>query len=199
MQKKGFKMLPGQYIFVHCPSISKLEWHPFTLTSAPEDDYFSIHVRRAGDWTDALAKACHIDDDDYTATSKLPMLAVDGPFGTATEDIFWLAVDGPFGTATEDIFWYEVDVFVAAGIGVTPFASILKHIRYQCMNPDGDMKLRKMAEQGNTSFLTYNIYLTRGWDKDQAQNIILHEGDERPSNRTTAKNTLWSTKLGQNI
>lgn len=188
MQKKGFKMLPGQYIFVHCPSISKLEWHPFTLTSAPEDDYFSIHVRRAGDWTDALAKACHIDDDDYTSTSKLPMVAV----------------DGPFGTATEDIFWYEVDVFVAAGIGVTPFASILKHIRYQCMNPDGDMKLRKvyfywvcpdtnsfewmqellqefdtqMAEQGNTNFLTYNIYLTRGWDKDQAQNIILHEGDE---------------------
>ncbi|VDI27979.1 NADPH oxidase [Mytilus galloprovincialis] len=43
------------------------------ITKAPEDDYFSIHVRRAGDWTDALAKACHIDDDDYTATSKLPM------------------------------------------------------------------------------------------------------------------------------
>ncbi|CAC5424546.1 NOX2 [Mytilus coruscus] len=131
-------------------------------------------------------------------------MAVDGPFGTATWDVLWVAVDGPFGTATEDIFWYEVDVFVAAGIGVTPFASILKHIRYQCMNPDGDMKLRKvyfywvcpdtnsfewmqellqefdtqMAEQGNTNFLTYNIYLTRGWDKDQAQNIILHEGDE---------------------
>jgi hypothetical protein len=33
MQRKGFKMLPGQYIFLHCPSISKLEWHPFTLTS----------------------------------------------------------------------------------------------------------------------------------------------------------------------
>jgi NADPH oxidase len=39
-----------------------------------------------------------------------------------------VAVDGPFGTATEDIFSYEVDIFVAAGIGVTPFASVLKHI-----------------------------------------------------------------------
>lgn len=188
MKRKGFTMLPGQYIFLHCPSISKFEWHPFTLTSAPEDDYFSVHIRRAGDWTDALAKACHIDEDEYTEASKMPMVAV----------------DGPFGTATEDIFWYEVDVFVAAGIGVTPFASVLKNIRYQCLHSTEEMKLRKvyfywicpdtnsfewmqellqefdtqMAEQGNTNFLRYNIYLTRGWDKDQAHNIILHEGDE---------------------
>ena len=39
---------------------------------------------------------------------------------------FSVAVDGPFGTASEDIFTYEVDVLVAAGIGVTPFASVLK-------------------------------------------------------------------------
>jgi NADPH oxidase len=46
----------GQYIFVNCPSISLLEWHPFTLTSAPEEDFFSIHVRVAGDWTENLIK-----------------------------------------------------------------------------------------------------------------------------------------------
>lgn len=54
MQKKGFRMEVGQYIFVNCPAISLLEWHPFTLTSAPEEDYFSIHIRAAGDWTDRL-------------------------------------------------------------------------------------------------------------------------------------------------
>ena len=42
--------------------------------------------------------------------------------------LYRIAVDGPFGTATEDILSYEVDIFVAAGIGVTPFASVLKHI-----------------------------------------------------------------------
>jgi hypothetical protein len=30
----------------------------------------------------------------------------------------------------------------------------------------------QMAEQGNTNFLTYNIYLTRGWDKDQVIYVL---------------------------
>lgn len=57
MNKRGFSMEVGQYIFVNCPSISYLEWHPFTLTSAPEEDFFSIHIRAAGDWTENLIRA----------------------------------------------------------------------------------------------------------------------------------------------
>lgn len=52
--KTGFKMDVGQYVFVNCPAISQLEWHPFTMTSAPEEDFFSVHIRSAGDWTDKL-------------------------------------------------------------------------------------------------------------------------------------------------
>ena len=39
-----------------------------------------------------------------------------------------LAIDGPFGTASEDIFRFEVGVCVCAGIGVTPFASLLQEL-----------------------------------------------------------------------
>jgi len=42
-----------------------------------------------------------------------------------------LAIDGPFGTASEDVFRYEVVMLVGAGIGVTPFASILKSVWYK--------------------------------------------------------------------
>lgn len=28
--------------------------HPFTITSAPSDDYLSVHIRTLGDWTKAL-------------------------------------------------------------------------------------------------------------------------------------------------
>lgn len=44
----------GQYVFLNCPAISQLEWHPFTMTSAPEEDFFSVHIRSVGDWTEKL-------------------------------------------------------------------------------------------------------------------------------------------------
>lgn len=45
MKKSEFKYKPGQYLFLNCPYIAKYEWHPFTITSAPEEDYVSVHIR----------------------------------------------------------------------------------------------------------------------------------------------------------
>ncbi|NXI05446.1 NOX1 oxidase, partial [Pachycephala philippinensis] len=174
MQKKGFSMEVGQYIFVNCPAISPLEWHPFTLTSAPEEDFFSIHIRAAGDWTERLIDTFQVE------TPRIE-------------------VDGPFGTASEDVFQYEVAMLVGAGIGVTPFASILKSIWYKFQQADQTLKTKKiyfywlcrdtgafawfndllasleqkMAESGTADFLTYRLFLT-GWDTSIANNVALH-------------------------
>lgn len=72
MKKCGFKMGPGQYIFLQCPSVSWLEWHPFTLTSAPEEDFFSVHIRVAGDWTAALFKAFGAQEKAFKELWMLP-------------------------------------------------------------------------------------------------------------------------------
>ena len=53
-------------------------------------------------------------------------------------------IDGPFGSASEDVFKFEVAVLVGAGIGVTPFASILKSIWYRMNYPQGKTRLRKV-------------------------------------------------------
>lgn len=45
MKKNSFKYKSGQYLFLNCPYIAKYEWHPFTITSAPEEDYVSVHIR----------------------------------------------------------------------------------------------------------------------------------------------------------
>jgi len=42
-----------------------------------------------------------------------------------------LRIDGPFGAPAQDVLSNEVAVLVGAGIGVTPFASILKDIWYK--------------------------------------------------------------------
>ena len=35
--------------------LSRKEWHPFTISSAPEvGDYFTLHIRGVGNWTNKL-------------------------------------------------------------------------------------------------------------------------------------------------
>ena len=47
-----FKFNPGDWVFIKIPSISLMEWHAFTISSAPEvEDYFTLHIRGVGDWT----------------------------------------------------------------------------------------------------------------------------------------------------
>ena len=53
-------------------------------------------------------------------------------------------IDGPFGSASEDVFNYEVVMLVGAGIGVTPFASILKSIWYRVNEPDATIPVHKV-------------------------------------------------------
>ncbi|KAJ2716732.1 hypothetical protein H4R19_000472 [Coemansia spiralis] len=44
----------GQYIYLCIPSLSWHQWHPFTLTSAPEEGELSVHIRINGGWTRRL-------------------------------------------------------------------------------------------------------------------------------------------------
>lgn len=55
-----------------------------------------------------------------------------------------LAVDGPFGAALTDVSHYPVSVCIAAGIGVTPFAALLKSIWYRCCESQTQLKLSKV-------------------------------------------------------
>ncbi|KAJ1964442.1 hypothetical protein GGI12_001426 [Dipsacomyces acuminosporus] len=60
-----FKGLAGQYVFLNCPAVSTQQWHPFTLTSAPEEDYVSVHIRVVGDWTRSFAQALGAQPDHW--------------------------------------------------------------------------------------------------------------------------------------
>ncbi|XP_018302029.1 NADPH oxidase 5 [Mycetomoellerius zeteki] len=51
----NFHFHPGDYVFVKIPVIAKYEWHPFTISSAPEqEDYMWLHIRAVGEWTNSL-------------------------------------------------------------------------------------------------------------------------------------------------
>ncbi|KAK7076527.1 NADPH oxidase 5 [Halocaridina rubra] len=49
---KDFDFRPGEYVYLNIPSIARYEWHPFTISSAPEqEDVFTVHIRSVGEWT----------------------------------------------------------------------------------------------------------------------------------------------------
>ncbi|XP_024926743.3 respiratory burst oxidase homolog protein B [Ziziphus jujuba] len=106
---KGFEYSSGQYIYVKCSDISPFEWHPFSITSAPGDDYLSIHVQAAGDWTKQLRNLF----------SKVPAIP---------RETVRLSVDGPYGAPAQDYKEYEVLLLIGLGIGVTPLISIVKDV-----------------------------------------------------------------------
>ncbi|XP_029412267.1 NADPH oxidase 4 isoform X3 [Nannospalax galili] len=117
MVKENFKARPGQYVILHCPSVSALENHPFTLTMCPTETKatFGVHLKVVGDWTerlrDLLLPPSNQDSEilPFIRSRSYPKLYIDGPFGS------------PF----EESLNYEVSLCIAGGIGVTPFASIL--------------------------------------------------------------------------
>ena len=51
----NFNFKPGDYVYLNVPSIANFEWHPFTISSAPEQtDTLSLHIRAVGQWTNSL-------------------------------------------------------------------------------------------------------------------------------------------------
>ena len=106
---KSFVYKSGQYFKIACTALSRDEFHPFTITSSPNDDYLSCHILAVGPWTKNLRKT--FADVESEMTPKPKML-----------------VDGPFGEGHQNWTNFEVSVLVGAGIGVTPFASIIKDL-----------------------------------------------------------------------
>ncbi|KAI5475801.1 hypothetical protein MNV49_000812 [Pseudohyphozyma bogoriensis] len=213
----------GQYIFLNVPEISYFQWHPFTLTSAPEEDYISVHIREfpvfsrhrldhslmlttlpagiVGDFTRALALAlgCNLDKKGEKEGDRGAEV-VNPPVNKVLPRVM---VDGPFGSASEDVFKFEVSVLVGAGIGVTPFASILKSIWYRLNFPsEKKTRLRKVyfiwicrdfnqlewfqslllaiEEQDLSNFIEIHTYVTTKVKEDDINNIIVQDvGGER--------------------
>jgi predicted ferric reductase/Ca2+-binding EF-hand superfamily protein len=101
----GFAFRAGDYVFLRVPSVARHEWHPFTISSAPESPNLTFHVRSLGNWTSELRRRVEAGDRPTVAF-----------------------VDGPYGSPSAHIFEARFPVLIGAGIGVTPFASVLESL-----------------------------------------------------------------------
>ena len=55
-----------------------------------------------------------------------------------------LRIDGPYGAPAEDVFENEIAVLIGTGIGVTPWASILKNIWHLRAGPNPPRRLKRV-------------------------------------------------------
>mmetsp|Transcript_67544 Transcript_67544/g.213827 ORF Transcript_67544/g.213827 Transcript_67544/m.213827 type:complete len:1266 (-) Transcript_67544:254-4051(-) len=70
--KQRFHFKAGQYLYINCPTLSQHEWHPFTITSAPEEDLVSVHMRCRGDWTQGLRDLLNPDQEKLVIFEEPP-------------------------------------------------------------------------------------------------------------------------------
>jgi len=61
----------GQWVQICIPAISKLEWHPMSIASAPGHSTITIDIKVVGDWTAKLAVLAAEFDPHNAAHSKI--------------------------------------------------------------------------------------------------------------------------------
>ncbi|KAF7313519.1 FAD-binding FR-type domain-containing protein [Mycena chlorophos] len=191
----------------HVTYISKVVQHPTSSSTAPrsrtsngtpsrspapEEDYISVHIRVEGDFTTAFAKAlgCDLARAARTRRARLAeRLSALTPTRPLNRTLPRVMVDGPFGTSSEEFLNYETVLLVGAGIGVTPFASILKNIWYRMNNFNtskptrlSKVLLHAIGEQDTQNRIEINIYLTAKIKEDDMNNIFVQDvGAEKDS------------------
>ncbi|KAI3432975.1 uncharacterized protein J3R85_007406 [Psidium guajava] len=148
----GFKYKSGMYLFVKCPDISNFEWHPFSITSAPEDAFLSVHMRALGDWTTELRnRFANVCEPPSTKSGKEGLKKMATRASQNLEELQQkfpkIFIKGPFGAPAQDYKKYDILLLIGLGIGATPFISIIKDIlNYVKLN-----KLQTDSEDGQSS------------------------------------------------
>lgn len=93
---------------------------------APSDPHLKLAIHCKGDWTGALRDRFDLAD----FARKLPPSPLNSPAEVARL-VPAIELDGPFDTAATDFADRDVAVFVAAGVGITPFMSCLRWLMHE--------------------------------------------------------------------
>ncbi|KAJ2460641.1 NADPH oxidase 3 [Coemansia sp. RSA 2424] len=245
---------PGQYVKLYCPSVSLIQWHPITISSAPEEELLTLHFRVAGGWTSSFAdrlgcsfgtnarsstsqklvatstelgvppfgRRCHSAAPKDIATAPpldtpyhplhldsatapiLSRINGDSPYvdidmtAKGDKDVVYepatiaemptltqmesgnvvvkmgaelpvVFIDGPYSVPAEHFFEYEVSVLIAAGIGVTPIAAVLRSVYFKWLQDRDQLPCKKVYV-----FWVFRDIGAIGWFKDLL--IALEEG-----------------------
>ncbi|KAK4709572.1 hypothetical protein R3W88_030497 [Solanum pinnatisectum] len=178
----GFKYKSGMYLFVKCPDISNFEWHPFSITSAPDDDYLSVHIRTLGDWTTELRtrfeKACQATPSKTRNLVRMETKVYNQKDAEQSQaENPMIIIKGPYGAPAQNYKKYDILLLVGLGIGATPFISIIKDI----LNQKSGYNQQDDGKKGPQRAYFYWVTREQGsfdWFKGVMDDIAEHDENE---------------------
>lgn len=102
---ESVKYKAGQYVFVNVPSVSHLQWHPYSLTSGPNANPGEVffHLKEAGESEESWTRQCV----EAGRAGQLDM-----------------RIDAFYGDYSEELAHKKAVVLVGGGIGITPMMSL---------------------------------------------------------------------------
>ena len=101
---KPMRYYPGQFIFIGFPGTASLEEvHPFSISSSPDNSSLAFSIKALGDFT----------------TSLLNLKA-----GTRA------VIEGPFGRSSYRYYGTKEQIWIAGGIGITPFLGMARSLKH---------------------------------------------------------------------
>jgi len=141
---KSLEFEEGQFAFLSIPGFGKGEAHPFTISNANSENGLRFTIKSLGDYTADLQNGLTEDMD----------VKVQGPYGLFN-----------FKKAT-----YKNQVWLAGGIGITPFLSFLRVVPKEykvtliwCVNSVGQANYKDeiealAKEKGNVEFILWDSH-----------------------------------------
>ncbi|EQC28923.1 hypothetical protein SDRG_13264 [Saprolegnia diclina VS20] len=114
-------MNPSSFFYVRVPSVSGLEWHPFSAIVTPDGNSIGFCLK-------VMTKHRFVDDVFQYARSQQAMTLP-------------TMVGGPYGKLSLDLGRYDVVLLVAGGIGVTPMLSLVNQFRHVNLKVGNKLRL----------------------------------------------------------
>ncbi|XP_059304747.1 ferric reduction oxidase 4-like isoform X1 [Lycium ferocissimum] len=106
---------PTSILYVNVPSVSKLQWHPYTVVSSSnlESDKLSVVIKCVGSWSQKLEKQL-----------------------SSSPDRLEISTEGPYGPSSSHFLSRDCLVMISGGSGITPMISIIRELIYKSSQPN---------------------------------------------------------------
>ncbi|MBI2053833.1 MAG: ferric reductase-like transmembrane domain-containing protein [Candidatus Staskawiczbacteria bacterium] len=165
--KEKITHIAGQFIYLKFdnPKIGK-EQHPFTIASSPNEKNLKIAVKKLGDYTE-----------------KLPLLK--------NQDAVF--IEGPYGRFSYLLYPEKNQVWIAGGIGITPFLSMARDLNVKNLDYSIDL-FYSVKDEKEAVFIDelYDISLKNPRFKarqfiSQTQGLLTAESVQKISGQVSGK------------